>query len=363
MLATVNASLLTTALRNGVASPKSTLPILGHALLESDAAGLRVTTTDTAVRTQSVVAATFEAPGRFCADAARLRDALIGGGDIALKLQEDALMVLRGARSRMKVGTLPAQDWPVPEDLQFDPIDMDPLAAAAAIDATTYPTIRNDPRGWVSAVHFFPDYVVACDGVRSAMADLKHAGPLFSVPVTSLPFLRKRLNEGAVVSLAQRNKVPVAMAVQDGLERVEVALLSNTTVPNFLSLYPTTPPLAWATVDTAELRAAVARLAPFCERRIGSTAQINYGARFALENGALRVEAVGGESFECLAGTAGEGSVDWGLNMQFLAQALDACPADTIRLDVPKAVRSDSVNLLLSAEGMAGRHLIMSMVL
>jgi DNA polymerase-3 subunit beta len=115
---TVKASDLTTALARvvGLADKKGTMPILSNVLLE--ACGglvkplLKMRTTNLDISLETSVPATVEAYGTICVPVHTLRDAVKRfKGEVQITL-DGANLIVRSGRSRFKLVTFPAADFP-----------------------------------------------------------------------------------------------------------------------------------------------------------------------------------------------------------------------------------------------------------
>lgn len=112
--------------RNFVAG-RETIPILKQILLNAEGDGLELTTTDLDTAWRETAAAVIEEPGAVCVEARKLHDiarAAPGGAQIgmactppgadlqAARERGDGVLVVSAGRSRFKLATLPAEDFP-----------------------------------------------------------------------------------------------------------------------------------------------------------------------------------------------------------------------------------------------------------
>lgn len=103
---------MTTA--NRVVERRNTIPILANALLSAENGRLTIKATDLDIEATIGVAAEIEQPGAVTVPASMLHDIakkLPDDATIALELQ-DASLTIRAGRSRFKLQTLPADDFP-----------------------------------------------------------------------------------------------------------------------------------------------------------------------------------------------------------------------------------------------------------
>jgi DNA polymerase-3 subunit beta len=114
---TVKASDLTAALARvvGVADKKGTMPILSNVLLEASGLAkplLKMRTTNLDISLETSVPATVEAYGSICVPVHTLRDAVKRfKGEVQITL-DGANLIVRSGRSRFKLVTFPAADFP-----------------------------------------------------------------------------------------------------------------------------------------------------------------------------------------------------------------------------------------------------------
>jgi DNA polymerase III sliding clamp (beta) subunit (PCNA family) len=321
MRATLQASALDNALKAGVAASKSTLPILGFALIEAAGEAIDVTTYCVSMRARTRIAATVPEPGVVCADANTLRAAALGGGEIELR---DGLV--KRAKSRLKVATLSAQEWPAPDAIAWSSANIDVEKFRDALDAVSFACRRQDIRPHCRCVILAEGMCVATDGFRMSLADIEYAGPSMLIPIESVPHLRRRLAPGAIVEIGRAGSVPAFIAAGTAEDRIEVALEGHSGLPGFRNLIPIREPVAVAKVPRDWLRMEADRLAPFCPNGKNGSA-----ANFSVSN-VLRIESDDAESNGELTGEL-TGETKMKLNLAYLSDALAVSPDEYVSLE------------------------------
>lgn len=337
--ATVDAAALGAALRAGVAQPKGTLPVLGHALVEADAEGLRITTTDLQTLVATRVDATAESFGSVCARADLLAAAMVGGGVVELAEETGHLLVKRKPRSRVRIETLPADNWPIPLAMKWKPAGLDTKEFTRAVNAVAYAAARNDVRYYLNGICVGTDMVVCSDGRRMALADVRYGGQSFIVPIEAAQALRRALAEGGDIELGGvYEKEHTTLAIANDRERVEIQLVKQHNLPEFRRAVPNTEPAGQFNVAAAALRETVKRIRPFCETRLNVNGKLalSFGAGVRLQDGAAWIESGDRENRDDIPAAAmGEyaGAIDSAVDVTYLAGFIDAIDAERIRVE------------------------------
>ena len=363
--AKIDAGHLAAVLRAGVASNKSTLAQLAHARIEADAEGLRITTTDLRTCIATRTKAEVSEPGALLAKADLLSAACIGHGAVELIEEAGVLVVKRGARSRVRVDTLPVGQWPANDRLNWSPAGLQGAELAKAIHAVAYAAARMDIRPFCNSVCIGKGFAAASDGHRLAMFAIDYSGPNLMIPVEAAITLARALADGGDVEIGEPgNKEPSCLAAVTDLERIEVQLFKGSSVPLFDALFPAIPENGWLVADTAALKETVKRMLPFCERVITTKGakQLLRGAWLRVENGNVWIEDAGLENSDQIGGdTAPEcgGAIRAALDLSYLMKFLDAANTERVRIAQHGQQESDSRFVLLPvADGDQGRHLI-----
>lgn len=328
--ASIDATALASALREGCAQIKGTMPILAHALIEADDAGLRITTTDLQVLTATHIGATVVERGALCARVDLLSAALMGGGQVELVEEDFHLVVKRSPRSRMRVPTLPAADWPQPDGMTWCSAGIEADRFARAVNAVAYAANRADARPFCRAVMVANDFVAATDGHRLAIVDGEFGNnPNLLIPIEAVPHLQRALAEGGQIELGRAKTGQVStLAVSTDSQRTQITLIADGYLPsNLRGAIPSGQPVGEVAVDVGALRTCIKRVRAFCT----SVKETMNGARIALLDGNLHLESLDAENLDALSAdhaTDCSGSMRHGINIAYLQDFLETCAAE-----------------------------------
>lgn len=339
----VESGALATALRSSVAVRKSPTPIYSHVLLEAAGESLRITTSDSEATVTAVVPCVVEREGAICAPDDLLKAAMIGGGAVALTA-DDSLTVQRG-RSRVRIPTLPAGDYPRNERLIWTDIDVPAERLAKAVDAVAHAANRTDARLWAQCILLRSGCVVATDGMRIGRAEIPYEGPDLLVPARNLGPLQRLLGEGARVQFGRpaEGQPPAVIAAQDASgDRAEVRLFA-VGFPDVTAVFPIGDPACSFTVDRERLQHALDRMTPFCTitSTVAGKAHSYAAGVVRAGDGCVHLEAARNDSLEDLTPLLeGElaGSAAAGIRVEHLGDVLAAAETASMRISLHPGV-------------------------
>lgn len=251
-----------------IASPRSTLPILGHVLLLVQSDGARLVASDLETEIDVALPATGDAALALPADKLAKICKAAGGDEIKLAPRDGSCLITCG-RSRWTLATLPADDFPRMETADAG-ADRDIVLPAgqwrSLIGSTLYAQAANDVRYYLNGTHLaLRDgrlTLTATDGHRMARrwCDLPHPGaPLERIlPGPAIAALQRLLprEEEATVGLRLSEKHLTAVA-GDAILR---AKFIDGRYPDADRVIPRDLPHL-AVLFSSDLRAAVQRVA------------------------------------------------------------------------------------------------------
>lgn len=164
----IDAKLLRSCLDRGV-SKKGALPILSMALIDVYTE-IKISTTDMQAYLTETLDGETLSPGKICASVDKLKSALTGlAGDVELRMDNAGQLLLLSGRKRYVIPTLPADDFPLPEEKEGKAAEhVDGLSLAGAINRVKYASGKNDARYYLNGIAFNSGHVVATDGCRMA---------------------------------------------------------------------------------------------------------------------------------------------------------------------------------------------------
>ena len=165
----------------GVLSNRPTLPVIGNILLEIQGNQLSMTGTDLEVEltTLATLEQAVEFEGKFTIPAKKFLDicrSLPEDSMISVQFEEDRALV-RAARSKFNLATLPASDYPNLMDWKPEvDFTIDQSTLARLIDATQFSMANQDARYFLNGMKFETEgnllRTVATDGHRLAVCTI-----------------------------------------------------------------------------------------------------------------------------------------------------------------------------------------------
>ncbi len=317
-----------------VVEARNTIPILSNLLLEAEGDTLKVTGTDLDIQATATAEATIQKPGRITVNA-KLLDSIVrkATGDISIELKDGRLDVKSG-RSKFKLETLPASDYP---DLaggtyvaEFD-IDLAGLFAPVSF-AISNDEVRYFLQGVFIHNHGKDIAAVATDGHRMAV----NTSPL-DTPLPSVIVPRK------TVGLLPKGIVNVS--VSDTKIRIEagdftiVSKLIDGTFPDYRRVMPVANDKIVAFDRDALMKAS--------DRVATVSSEKGRAVKFSVTPGgiSLSVRSDAGDATDEIEAEYSSEPVEIGFNAAYVRDMLNAIPAGQTTLALadsgsPALVRS-----------------------
>ena len=307
---------------------RNTIPILSHILIEMAGGVLTLTGSDL----DTEVSATLSANGGDCTTtmpAAMLRDAvkkLPAGAEVMFDVEASATTIVSG-RSRFRVQTLPATDYPR--------INSGELPIRFALPASTLKKVigsvafaisTEETRFYLNGIfwHALNDHLVfvATDGHRLARFKAPLPGGAGDMPGIIVPRLAVPLIESL---LPEKGEVDIALSetkimVEAGNRRLTAKLIDGT-YPDYQRVVPTANPNVW-TLDCDELRATLDRVLTVAEgksRAVKVTFQPDGPVLFEAKN-----PDTGSANDEVTAETSADVTIETGMNGRYALDLLTA---------------------------------------
>lgn len=346
------------------------IPILSNVLLSADARGLTLRATDLDIEISTRIAAEVEEPGAITVPAARLHDIVgkLADGQIRLEAAGDGASEVRlvSGRARFALQALPAADYPALESGELPhafglPADL----LAAALEGVALAISTEETRYYLNGVyvHVSGDTglltFVATDGHRLSLVRRDCPNGADGMPGVIVP--RKTVAE--VTKICRGNPKEARLSVSAAKIRFEigdvtlVSKLIDGTFPEYGRVIPPPPPIT-AVVPREAMRDAVDRVTTVSSER-------GRAVKITIEEAAseMRLEVTNvdaGSAVETVDMAApASGSIEIGLNGQYLAGAVDALGGDTVSI---AATDPGSPVLMTPADDLAGtRRLIVVM--
>ena len=163
---------------NGVVERRQTLPILSNVLLNVKENSLTLAGTDMEVELQTKIELSLDTDGETTLPARKLLDicrALPEDAEITISVKGDKALVTSG-KSRFTLSTLPAQEYPLIEDLEATvSFEVEQHIFKSLLDKTAFAMAQQDVRYYLNGLLLEIDgstlRAVATDGHRLALCD------------------------------------------------------------------------------------------------------------------------------------------------------------------------------------------------
>lgn len=304
-----------------VVEARNTIPILSNILLEAEGDTLKVTGTDLDIQATATASAEIAKPGRITVNA-KLLDSIVrkATGDISIDLK-DVRIDVKSGRSKFKLETLPASDYP---DLaggtyaaEFN-IDLASLFAPVAFAISTEET-----RYYLGGVYF---HVV--DGVAVAVATDGHRLARNRGPY--IPDFAGIIVPRKTVGLLPKGSVNVS--VSDSKIRIQsadltiVSKLIDGTFPDYVRVIPRDNDLV-VTVNRDEMMKAADRVTSVSTER-------GRAVKFSIAPGGISLAVrsdVGEAQDEVAAEYTGE-PFDIGFNAAYVRDIFTVMPGGDVSI-------------------------------
>ena len=285
-----------------VVERKTTIPILSNFLIEADGDRLNITATDLdqAIRTSAPVK--VKKPGSCTIPARKLYDyiKLLPDGEISIKLLENHWVQIRSGRSNTKMVGMARANYPQVPDFPTVAVTSIPAAALKTLIARTIFAISNEEsrytlNGALMVLKAESIAMVATDGHRLSFVE-KPGEALAGISGEKRVLVpRKALQElQALLSNSDAESVEFADDDHTLFFRVGHRTLSTRKLsgqfPNYEAVMPRDNS-KFAVVRSAELSAAIQRVAQFADERSGAI-------RLRLEGNELKISSQSTESGE-----------------------------------------------------------------
>lgn len=262
-----------------VVEHKTTIPVLAHFYLEAGEA-LTIRGTDLDLEFETRIPANVEARGAICAPAATLADMVRKFDDkVDVRMEMDGeQLIVRAGRSRMKLGTLPAADYPDIAAKQTPHAFETPAKSLAAmLERTAFAISNEETRYYLNGVylHFARDAdrqylrAVTTDGHRLARFDAAPPDGCQNMPGVIVP---RKTVETLLRMLKDAGDETARIELCDTLIRFRLGETSLTsklidgTFPDYARVIPTNGDKR-ASLDAEALAQAVARVATISSER------------------------------------------------------------------------------------------------
>lgn len=346
----------------GVVERRQTLPVLGNVLIQASDKGLTLTATDLEVELVGFVEVDVEEGGEITLPARKLFDicrALPEESQLEVNVDQDRALVKSG-RSRFTLSTLPANDFPVIDEMKAaQSFTLTEKHLKQIIERTHFAMAQQDVRYYLNGLMLEVDTdklrAVATDGHRLAMSEIDADAGVSEKVQVIVP--RKGVQE-LLRSLENSN---AEVTVQIGANHIRITTpelqMTSKLIDGRFPDYERVMPKGGDKVITADctgLRQALSRTSILSNEKYR-------GIRLSLDNNSLRIQAHNPEQEEAeeeLEINYASDPLEIGFNVTYLLDALSALPGDEVRILLSDA---NSSCLIDDPEGGPNRYVVMPM--
>lgn len=352
-------------------SPRSTLPVLGNVLLETDGGRLKLSATDLEVGINCWIGAKVEEEGSTTVPARTFIDLINtlppGQVDMELVVRTQTLK-LYAARSEASIKGIDAQEFPivaVPED--EDDLSIEPDVLRTAIEQVAFAAATDESRpiltGVLAQFENRELTLAAADGFRLSVRTVslpEAVSDPFSIiiPAQALTELRRvsgEQQEPIVIHVtSERNQVIFELT-----DIVLVSQLIDGNFPDYGQIIPKER-MTHTVLDTAPFLKAC-RMAQIFARDAANISRIQIEPSSELSPGQVRISATSAETGEDVseidASVEGE-EVEIAFNVNYLINVLSVIDTPQVALDTTTA---SSPGVIRPLDGDGFTHVIMPM--
>ena len=329
----------------GAVAKKSSLPVLGHFLVTGDGERLTVTASDLQVTLTARVEDGLEPHEPFAICLPRraydILKAFPEDGKVTLEV-EDEKATLKCGRSRFVLQTLPAEDFPQPEEQEA--LALLPFAASelrGLLQHVQHGMAHNDTRYYLNGLllHFSPTNslltVAATDGHRLALITQS----IDDCPLPEAERIVPRAVVGEMLKLLKADdyQTPVSLVVFEK----KIGLLAGTTML-VSTVIDGKYPDVWRVIPTSSGTSIKVEREPLLQAlrraKLAIGDLMNLGVRLSFGPEEVRVSVGGTEPMEDAVAVESVGpDVETGLNCDYLCDALEAIDDDFVRIELTDA--------------------------
>ncbi len=323
----------------GVVERKTTIPILSNFLFEAAGDTLTITATDLDLSLRTSCPATVKKEGSCTIPARRLYEyvKLLGDGDISIKLLENHWVNIRAGRSNTRMVGMARANFPSVPSYPAAGVVRIPAAALYSMMSKTIFSISNEESRYTlngELLVLKPEsmVMVATDGHR--LAHIVKEGVTLDVQGEQKTLVPKKAMQEllSLIGAVAVEFIDFAKDESTLFFRVGTRLLTSRQLtgqfPNYEAVLPKEAPRG-VTLRSAELSAAIQRVAQFADERSGAI-------KVRLEKNELRVSSSStesGESEDIIETAYTHEPMTIGFNSHYLLDFLKAADSEEIRME------------------------------
>jgi len=352
----------------GVVERKTTIPILSNLLFETSGESLAITATDLDLSLRTSCKAKVKKEGSCTIPARKLLDyvKLLPDGEISLKLQENHWVQVKCGRSNTKMVGMARANFPTvpafPEAMAMKlPSAMLKKMIASTIFAISLEESRYTLNGALLVLKAESMTMVATDGHR--LAHIENTEAKFSGVSGENKTLIPRKAMAELNALLADTEEPFVHFAKDEStlffkvgDRVMTSRQLTGQFPNYEAVLPRENNKN-VTIDSAQLSAALQRVAQFADERSGAV-------RMKLEKDEVRISASSqesGESEDSIETKYSADPVTIGFNSAYMLDFLKAAGSGNIMLEFKDSQSAGQLRPADPVEGWRYRYVVMPM--
>lgn len=345
----------------GVVERRQTMPVLANVLLTVRDGRMSITATDLEVELVSATDVTVQEPGDITIPGRKLLDILRALPErLEVSIASDGeKVVVKAGRSRFSLSTLPANEYPVIEDINAEQsVEIASAALARLLEKTHFSMAQQDVRYYLNGMLIEIDGEmlrgVATDGHRLALSEAALAAKAKTsqqviVPRKGVLELQRTLgSEGTCLLAIGTNHI----RAQIGDVRFTSKLIDGR-FPDYSRVIPAAPATA-IKADRDTLRQALQRTAILSNEKYR-------GIRIMVKDNLLTIQAHNPEQEEAeeqIEVIYGGPDLEVGFNVNYLLDALSAIDGAEVELGLTD---SNSSCLIRSPGTASSRYVVMPM--
>ncbi|MGI9227431.1 MAG: DNA polymerase III subunit beta [Gammaproteobacteria bacterium] len=346
----------------GAVERRQTMPALSNLLLRENGQGLSITATDLEVELVASLNTTLSDTGDITIPARKLLDicrSLPEQAKLEINSSNEKVKVSSG-RSRFTLASLPAEDFPVIDDLELDAsVAISENDLRSLIEKTAFAMAQQDVRYYLNGMLLEVDTeqikTVATDGHRLALSKIEHKSDIESMRQIIVP--RKGVQELQRLLTQEENQVTVSLGknhIRVNLPNLQfTSKLIDGRFPEYQRVLPEAEGNR-AKMDKGLLKQALTRASILSNEKYK-------GIRLIFEDNKLIIQAHNPEHEEA----EDELEIDYqgerlevGFNVVYLLDVLNSLEANEVEVIIKDA---NSSALIISPGKQESRYVVMPM--
>jgi len=325
----------------GAVEKKQTMPILGNVLLSSSGKELRIIGTDRELELNSCIQLEQAADIFTTLPARKLLDickALPNNSIINLEIEENRT-ILKSAKSRFTLSTLPATDFPILDEVDFlFKFKVKQKDFKKLLDKTSFAMAQQDVRYYLNGLMLEIESnqikIVATDGHRLALGSINGEYPVESTFQIIIP--RKAVLE--LSRLLTFNEEEITISISKNHIRIQLSdiIFTSKLIDGKFPDYNRVIPMdlnQQLLINKDALKETLQRISILCNEKYR-------GIRLTLENNTLNIQANNPhqeEAEEEISVDFDQTKIDIGFNVIYLIDVLNVIDTDNVKIHLKDA--------------------------